>query len=184
MYEIIHTRAIVLLERVEREYDKTFFLFTEELGLVSVSATSILKPGAKLTSMLQPYSIISCDIVVGKSTKKITTIIEKTSFEHLLRNPAKKQAFLAVFHFIVRMIPRNTVVRDIFGIFCQFIHDLEMIDIDPQTIAVREVETLYTILALLGYIDTALYDVYDRDTLPDYTTLYKTVNTVLREIHT
>ncbi len=184
MYEIIHTKAIVLLDRVEREYDKTFFLFTEELGLISVTATSILKPGAKLTSMLQPYSIISCDIVLGKSTKKITTVIEKISFESILRNPAKKQSFLAVFNFIVHMIPRNTAVRDIYGLFSLFIYELQIQDISPEQIAEFEVRTLYKILALLGYIDTTYHDLFDREEIHDYTTLYTTVNKVLREIHT
>jgi recombinational DNA repair protein (RecF pathway) len=182
MYDIIHTKAIVLLDRVEREYDKVFFLFTEELGLVSVTAVSILKPGAKLTSMLQPLSMITCDIVVGKSTKRITTILEKQSYETLFLNIDKKNAFLAIFNFVIRMVPRNIAVKDVYGIFSDFIYTLDSLEHDKEKIQELEVRTLYTILAVLGYIEIDSTQLFDHIENYDYKTMHTTVNNVLRQI--
>ncbi len=184
MYEIIHTKAIVLLDRVEKEYNKIFFLFTEELGLVSVHAISILKPGAKLVSMLQPHSIISCDIVVGKHSKKITTIVEKHPYEHIFLSPHKKQSFLSIFNFIIAMVPRNIPVKDVYALFSDFIYTLETDTHTEESVQQLEVRTLYKILASLGYIDTEYHHMFDTIETDDYPKMYDTVNKVLKEIHT
>lgn len=184
MYEIIHTKAIVLLDRVEKEYNKTVFLFTEELGLVSVQAVSVLKPGAKLISMLQPHSIISCDIVVGKNSKKITTIVDKYPYEHIFLNAYKKNAFLSIFNFIIAMVPRNIPVKDVYALFAEFITTLDSVGENESDVQQLEVRTLYKILASLGYIDTEYQYLFDTLETDDYPKMYDTVNKVLREIHT
>lgn len=184
MYEIIHTQAIVLLDRVEKEYDKTFFLFTEELGLVSVQAVSVLKPGAKLLSMLQPHSIIECDIVVGKHSKKITSIIEKKSYEQIFLNTHKKNSFLSIFNFIITMVPRNIPVRDVYGLFADFIRSLEGDTETSEVVQQKEVLTLYQILAALGYVETTQDHLLSTLAENEYAQIRNTVNQVLREIHT
>ncbi len=153
MYEIIHTKAIIFLERREKEYDKVFFIFSEVLGLTSVTAPGILKPMAKLNSLLQPFRIVTADVVVGKSTKKITTVIDHHSFEKLLTHHETKRSLLRVFEFITVMVPRNIPIPEIYTLFESYIRTLEGVS-DIQKIRQLETSTLYTILKILGYVST------------------------------
>lgn len=190
MYEIVHTNAVIFLERREKEYDKVFFIFSRALGLTSVVAPGIYKTGAKLISLVQPLRIVTCDIVVGKSIKKITTVIEATPFEHLLAHQTTKKSILSVFEFITTMVPRNVAVPEIYDLFEQFIKELD-INLPEETIKRLEINTLYHILLVLGYIDheevsiLPLDDIfYTAYTSEIYNTLLHRVNRSLKEIHT
>ncbi len=190
MYEIIHTKAIIFLERREKEYDKVFFIFSEVLGLTSVTAPGILKPMAKLNSLLQPFRIVTADIVLGKNTKKITTIIDHYSFERLLTKRETKRSLLRVFEFITVMVPRNIPVPEIYTLFESYIRTLETLD-NAQKIRQLETSVLYTILKILGYVSTEdqHFSTSQEVFLAEHKShmhkeLLHRVNTLLKEIHT
>ncbi len=188
MYEIIHTKAIIFLERREKEYDKVFFIFSHVLGFTSVTAPGVLKPLAKLNSLLQPLRVVTCDIVVGKSTKKFTTVIEAHPFESIMKVPKIKKSVLRVFEILNLMVPRNVPVPEVYILFECYLSKLETIS--EEEVPRLEASVLYHIFAILGYIDYDHSPLLDIDTTlqtivpPEaYTILVQQVNRVLREIH-
>jgi recombinational DNA repair protein (RecF pathway) len=188
MYDIIHTKAIIFLERREKEYDKVFFIFSHVLGFTSVTAPGVLKPLAKLNSLLQPLRVVTCDIVVGKRTKKITTVIDAHSFESLMKVPKIKISVLRVFELLNLMIPRNVPVPEVYMLFEQYLSKLETISVEE--ISQLEVSFLYYVFTILGYSDSdhSLFqttdDVLQTNVSPEvYALRVQQVNRVLREIH-
>lgn len=183
MYEIVHTKAIIFLERQDKEYDKVFFIFSEELGLTSVSTPGILKPGAKLNSIIQPFRIVSADVVVGKTTKKMTTVLETLSFEKLFYAPDTKKSLLKVFEFIVALVPRHVEVKDIYTLFETFIKELLLAE-DIKTITRLETHVIHKILHILGYDDSDFLNNPTFFDTPNHKKLLHRVNKTLKEINT
>lgn len=182
MYEIIHTKAIIFLERQDKEYDKVFFIFSEELGLTSVTTPGILKPGAKLNSIIQPLRIISADIIVGKTTKKMTTVLETRSFETLFHHAHTKKSVLKIFEFIITLVPRHVEVREIYTLFEAFIIQL-LETTEKESITRLETEVLHKMLHILGYDDSDFTDDPSFFEKPNHKKLLHRVNKTLKEIN-
>ncbi len=71
MHTIHHTDAIIIRSEHSGEANKRIWLLTKEFGLLIVMVQGVRKPEAKLQSQLSDYSVISADILKGKSTWRL-----------------------------------------------------------------------------------------------------------------
>lgn len=73
MHTIHHTRAVILRSEPRGEYDKTFWLFTEDFGLVRAVATGVRKSSAKLRGQLVDYAFADVDLVKGREVWRLVS---------------------------------------------------------------------------------------------------------------
>jgi recombinational DNA repair protein (RecF pathway) len=185
MYDIVNTESIILLERIEKEHDKSFFVFSRELGLISIYATSVLKVGAKLNSILQPYRFIQSDIVVGKSKNRVTTARHSLSFEDILKDKNKKETFSSATNFLSKVLPKNISSSEIYDLYKEFI--LSILNTKKkEEILYFESIFIYKILIILGYEgkDISLVkDLNDVDKFENNKEILDRINSIFKEIN-
>ncbi len=73
MHHIYHTEGIILSSSNFGEAGKYYNIFTRDLGMVHASAQGVRKMSSKLRYVLQDFSYIKLDLVVGKNIFRITT---------------------------------------------------------------------------------------------------------------
>jgi recombinational DNA repair protein (RecF pathway) len=73
MHTIHHTPAVILRSEPRGEYDKTYWLFTKDFGLVRAVATGVRKQGAKLRGQLVDYAFVDVDLVKGKEVWRLVS---------------------------------------------------------------------------------------------------------------
>lgn len=153
MYDIIHTDAYVLSEKEDGEASKVFLMFTREFGIVSIHAQSIRKQTSKLKSLLQPYTYVFVDIVVGKKIKRVTSVISHESFSQIFLDKTKKSTYHDTLILLSKLIPRNTHVPEIFTLYHHFIKTLKIVSSKTD---IKKIECVFLWLFLynLGYIST------------------------------
>lgn len=189
MYDIVHTDAYVLSERDEGEANKIFLVFTRELGVISLHAQSIRKGTSKLKSLLQPYKKIHTDIVVGKKIFRVASVISGRSFVHLFENKYKRKVFTDTFKILLKLIPRQVPVPEIFDFYDEMLFEIEY----ANTISdIKKIESmfLWNTLNLLGYIDEIsfreVYTILSPETLFEEIqtgTLIKYINKTFEKMH-
>lgn len=67
MHEIFKTEAVVLSKSEVKEYDCFYSLLARNFGKIEAFAKSSRKPSAKLSSSLEPGSVVNCSFVSRKS---------------------------------------------------------------------------------------------------------------------
>jgi len=72
MYHLYHTEAFILSSANRAEANKTFTLFTRELGLIVATATSVREERSKLRLALQDFSLAELTLVRGKNIWRVT----------------------------------------------------------------------------------------------------------------
>jgi len=70
-HEIYTTKGFIISSENKGEADKTFFVFTKDLGLVRGNATSVRKIQSKLRYALQDFYFSEVSFVLGKQGWKI-----------------------------------------------------------------------------------------------------------------
>ncbi len=75
-YHLYQTKGVVLDSRNIGEENELLFVFTKELGLVSVFAKSIKKAESKLRPSLQKFSWVWLSLIKGKTNIRVTGVIE------------------------------------------------------------------------------------------------------------
>lgn len=73
MHTIHHTQAVILRSEPRGEYDKTYWLFTKDFGLVRAVATGVRKSGAKLRGQLVDYAFVDVDLVKGREVWRLVS---------------------------------------------------------------------------------------------------------------
>ena len=105
MYHLYHTPVFILGGASFGEANKTFTLFTRELGLLTASATSVREERSKLRYGLQDFSLSDITLVRGRELWRITnaTLIENlpTTFRSA---PEAVRVFTRVFQLIRRLV--------------------------------------------------------------------------------
>lgn len=70
-HEIYTTKGFIISSESKGESDKTFFVFTEDMGLVRATASGVRKRESKLRYALQEFSFSEVSFVLGKQGWKI-----------------------------------------------------------------------------------------------------------------
>ncbi len=82
-HHIFHTNAFILSSRNQGEANKSFTLFTRELGVVRATAQGVRHLKSKLRYSLQDLSFASVDLVRGKDIWRVTSAKPNDHFREL-----------------------------------------------------------------------------------------------------
>lgn len=150
-HHIYHTRGFILRIANSGEADRTIYVFTEHLGLLSVRARAARKTSSKLRYSLQQYSLVRIALVRGKNIWRLTDA-EELGFFSAIGNAAKLKLTAAMLSLADRLVHgegENAAlfwsIEDIFNFLTQE---------SPSTEEMFLTETLAgcRILSALGYV--------------------------------
>jgi len=152
MHTIHHTEAVIVRSEPSGEANKRIWLFTQEFGLLIVMVQGVRKPEAKLQSQLSDYSVISADLIKGKSAWRL---ISATMVEVPLRAKERSslaRAYVRTITLLERFLIGEGSHDELFGhiIACGAI--VQQGNGDARAF---DALSLWKVLVLLGYIAVA-----------------------------
>ena len=193
MHHIHHTHAIILGSKNLGESNKTLYLYTRELGLISARVQSIRKESSKLRYALQDYSYAEIDLVRGKDVWRVTTAVARESFSHTYRDLQAFSTIKQIASLVIRLCAGEEKNEKIFEdlLFGLRFYNQEYLSIENKQ--KTELVLVLRILHHLGYIGDVekfapiLDDVFDPNReiyqkLEKKTILFE-INRALKESH-
>jgi len=151
MHHIYHTEGIILGSRNFGESGKYYFIFTRHLGMIMASASGVRKMASKLRFILQDFSHLKIDLVLGKDFWRVTSA-SKTDF---LEDIKKNTPALEVFYNLSRLLRRLlTGVEPNEELFNDFLSGLTVLEKYEAKEDLRNIEAIMVLRILnnLGYI--------------------------------
>lgn len=103
MHHIYHTEGFILGSSASGEANRSFRIFTKELGLIKASAQGVRYLKSKLRYSLHDYSFAELSLVRGKEFWRVTGAIKRQNVYEALRND---QEVLAVFARVFSLLDR------------------------------------------------------------------------------
>jgi DNA repair protein RecO (recombination protein O) len=154
MYRKYHTKGFVLKSIDLGESSKSFFIFTEVLGLVRASARSVRDLKSKLRYGLSDYAFSDLTIINTKNGWKITGASDIFNFYSAIEGRRSKIICANIFVLLKKLLPENESQPVIFKTLVKSFHFLT--DHEPTTIQLKSLEYLMVlrILKSLGYLDS------------------------------
>jgi recombinational DNA repair protein (RecF pathway) len=149
-HHIYTTRAFVVSSRSTGEANRSFSLFTEELGMIQASAQGVRHEKSKLRYSLQNYQHIVVSLVRGRESWRIVGAEELRDLSPL--NQSQLEAAARIYSFLLQLIHGEGRIEKLFS-------DLEVMwQLWPRlesNNARGHLEVLLRLRALyyLGYLD-------------------------------
>ncbi|MDD3486985.1 MAG: DNA repair protein RecO [Candidatus Moranbacteria bacterium] len=113
--------AIILSSRDIGEFDRMYFLYAREAGLVRVMGKGVRKPQAKLAGHLEPGTHSEIYIARSRGIGQITSAITVDNFEGIKKDFEKISAALDVFKFMARKFAEEEKDESIFDLLSSFL---------------------------------------------------------------
>lgn len=110
-HQIYTTKGFVISSENRGDSDKTFFIFTEDLGLVRASASGVRKNESKLRYSLQDFSFSEVSFVLGKQGWKIVNASPLNVFLEKIQNSETKVKTLRL---LKRLCPQDEPYENLF----------------------------------------------------------------------
>jgi len=151
-YVTYTTQAIVCGTYDRNTTDRSYRLFTRELGMLYASARSVRRESSKQRQALQDFSLIKVSLVKGKAGWKIGSVSEQQNYYHRAVNQAARGSVVKVVRLIRRFITGEEMHPDLFD-ECTAALDFFVGDC-VQRLGYERVLT-QRLLAQLGYIKTS-----------------------------
>jgi len=150
-YHLYQTRGFILRSAATGEANKVFFIFTEHLGLIAVSAQSVRKITSKLRHSLRDFSFVRISLIRGKTVWRLTDTEELTSFS-IENEKEKMKVFAGILTLVLRLIHGEEEDAELFSVLLDalFFFKKEELSLDET----KRAETLVVlkILSPLGYV--------------------------------
>lgn len=150
MYHIYHTDAIVLYYRNSGEADRTYTLYTRELGLLNAKAQSVRKIESKTRYALPLFAHARVDLIRGKEFWRLASGRTIETFSALSRRPAS----LRVAAKLARLTKRLCAGEEVEPRILDDLTELFRVLSEGDAVSVKQAELLYALRLLhsLGYI--------------------------------
>lgn len=153
MYHLYHTPAFVLGGTPFGEGSKFFILFTEELGMIRGSATSVRAERSKLRYGLQDFSLSEITLVRGREFWRITNAtFQENIFTVFLAKPLVQAMFARVFRLLERLLAGEEKNEKLFDTIVGAFSFLKETDGNARTVSEVEIVLVLRVLYLLGYL--------------------------------
>lgn len=107
MHHIYTTEAFIIKSMTAGEANRSYFLFTKDLGLVRATAQSVRLNKSKLNGHLQGFSLVRISLVKGRDFWRIVSV------ETILQNGLSKD------------LDKLSVLFNVFGLLLRLIHGEE-----------------------------------------------------------
>jgi DNA repair protein RecO len=102
-HHIYHTRGIVIEAINVREANKTYWIFTRDLGMVLASAQGVRLAASKLRFSLQPLSIAEVSLVRGRAGWRVVNAREISNVYWRIKDTPHS---VAMFSRVLRLVRR------------------------------------------------------------------------------
>jgi DNA repair protein RecO len=147
MHHVYSTEGFVLESAGKGEANKLYYIFTEDLGLVTATAQGVRLLKSKLRFHLEPYSRTGISLVRGKDMWRITNAREVEPQKLSLQSKKACARILSLVRRLVQGEEKNeglyVVLRDSF--------DFLKANDEAEKIHLAEIVTVFKVLQSLGY---------------------------------
>jgi len=117
--------AIILASRDTNEFDRIYFLYTREIGMIKVIGRGVRKSTAKLAGHLEPGTLSEVYVARSRGMGQITSAITLDSFENIKKDFEKLASVLKIFKFFSRHFSEEEKDESIFDLLKSFLGDWE-----------------------------------------------------------
>ncbi len=150
-YHLYQTRGFVLRSANIGESNKLFFIFTENMGLLGVSAQSVRKITSKLRYSLRDFSFVRISLIRGKTAWRLTDAEEIFSFS-LEKEMEKMKVFAGIVSLVRRLVHGEEEIPQLFSLLLLSMYFLKEEELSPDELKRLETLVVLKTLALLGYV--------------------------------
>ncbi|HLM84434.1 MAG TPA: DNA repair protein RecO [Candidatus Bathyarchaeia archaeon] len=117
--------AIILASRDVGEFDRIYFLYTRENGLVKAMGRGVRKQTAKLAGHLEPGTLSEVYVARSRGMGQITSAITISGFEDIKKYFEKLHEILKIFKFFARHFSEEEKDERIFDLLKSFLGNWE-----------------------------------------------------------
>jgi DNA repair protein RecO len=149
-YHIYTTRGLVLSSWPLKEADRTYAIFTEELGLVRARATGVRRIQSKLRAGLEPFSFSVVSLVRGQEVWRLTGA---TLGHRIGPSELGKKAFTVcarVFSLLEKLVVGEETHKELFQVLSDALAFVEKVE--EGSLEMFEILFVLRLLHELGYI--------------------------------
>lgn len=120
--------AIILASRDINEYDRLYFLYTLERGLVKVPAKGVRRPAAKLAGHLEPGTLSEVYIARSRGRGQITSAIALSDFSQIKKDFEKLSNILDIFSFFTKVFSEDEKDEKIFKLLREYLEVVNQVN--------------------------------------------------------
>ncbi len=151
-YVTYTTEAIVCGTYDRNTADRSYRLFTRELGMVYADARSVRLEKSRQRHALQDFSHIKVSLVKGKGGWKIGSVTELQNYYASATDKAARGSVVTIIRLLRRFVAGEETQSELFD---EALAALEFLSGEPEHRACYQQVSLQRLLAMLGYIPTA-----------------------------
>ncbi len=156
MHHLYHTPAFVLNSTSFGEANRSFRIFTKDLGLIQASAQGVRFLKSKLRYSLQDFSYSEITVVRGKEFWRVTGAVKRESLFEILREDAPMFAvFGRVFALLERLLSGEEKNELLFEYLEEAVHFALLKKRSPESVRNFEYILVLRILSSLGYLGSS-----------------------------
>jgi DNA repair protein RecO (recombination protein O) len=148
---IYTTDAFILKSLPSRETNKSYFLFSNNLGLIKASAQGIRAPQSKLKGHLEDYCFSRISLVKGREVWRITNV-ETVVQKPFVRDLDKLSVVKKVFDLLLRLIHGEEKNEALFSVIETFYRYISNNEVSGDGLKNLEALVVLRILHSLGYL--------------------------------
>lgn len=145
----IHSNLFIIRQQDFGDLDRIVTVFVEDYGKRTIKLTSSYKFLSKLNSNLQLFSIIDCDIVIGKRFDKICNASVVTVYENMLTDIRKNIAYVFISEIIYKQMEPGFADKNVFDLCIrtfEIINDLKLSESNLSVIDFKKDNVLIKVL--------------------------------------
>lgn len=117
--------AIILTSKEIGEFDRLYFLYTQEQGLIKVPAKGVRRPTAKLAGHLEPATLSEVYVARSRGRGQITSAITVENFKKIKNSLDKLQVFIGISKFFSRFFSEGEEDKKIFDLLQAFLQAID-----------------------------------------------------------
>ena len=153
MHHIYHTEAIILDSKNSGEANRSFTLFTRELGVIRAQAQGVRHLKSKLRYALQDLNRVKIDLVRGKEVWRITSATWIHSYEDIKKSQGTFGCVIKIAQLLKRLSAGEGHNIPLFEKFISGLSFLEKHSFTYEEIQDAEVALVLSLLYELGYVE-------------------------------
>lgn len=143
--------AVILKSRDIKECDRTYSVFSKELGKISVLAVGVRKPIAKLASGLEPITRSEIFLVKGRWMDKATGVIIADQYPNIRKDEQRLWQILPVLNILDVVANEKEKNEQIFDDLTFFLGATNRKSFFPDKIGLLKLGLIWKIIVWLGY---------------------------------
>ncbi|MFZ2832091.1 MAG: recombination protein O N-terminal domain-containing protein [Minisyncoccia bacterium] len=157
-HHIYHTRGVILSSVPRGESNRSYKIFTEELGLVGGTAQSVREEKSKLRYILQDYSFVTVDLVRGKEVWRIVSAGPHVPLSGIKNNLLHTKLFARFCVLLSRLLQGEGRDQELFEEIARVADFLDTEKVSQELSLSFETLVTLRVLVHLGYVDPEGYE--------------------------